>query len=213
MPNAYTDVSANPSSFEWLLTASADEETCHYDMKAQYPHGLLAYAASKSMSLDAAEEFIKINKLKYDVVFLMPSLVIGPNPLSKTAEAYISGTNAPLLRMLFRRSGSPMLGSSILVEDVAKLHIKSLNLSILAGRYLAASGGLNGTQWADAFGIVKENFPEAAGKIFEIEGKPVVVPINVDTSKTEKAFGFPFQSFEEQVKSVAENYIALLSGF
>lgn len=205
LPRTYTDVSANPSSFECLLTAAADEETCHYDMKAQYPHELLAYGASKSMSLDTAEDSIKTNKPKYDVVFLMPSLVIGPNPLSKTAEDYISGTNAPLLRMLLGRPGIPMLGSSIPVQDVAKLHVKALETSIPAGRYLAASGGSKGTQWADAFGIVKEHFPEASGKIFKTEGKPVVVPINFDTSKT-------FQSFEEQVKSVAENYLQLLVG-
>lgn len=105
-----------------------------------------------------------------------------------------------------------MLGSSIPVQDVAKLHVKALETSIPAGRYLAASGGSKGTQWADAFGIVKEHFPEASGKIFKTEGKPVAVPINVDTSKTENAFGIAFPSFEEQVKSVAENYLALLVG-
>jgi nucleoside-diphosphate-sugar epimerase len=199
-----------PFKIQRLLTVSADEETCHYDMKAQYPHELLAYGASKSMSLDAAEDFIKTHKPKYDVVFLMPSLVIGPNPLSKTAEDYISGTNAPLLRMLLGRPGRPMLGSSISVQDVAKLHVKALDASIPAGRYLAASGGSRGTQWADAFGIIKEHFPDASGNIFKTEGKPVVVPINVDASKTEKAFGIAFKSFEEQVKSVAENYLALL---
>jgi hypothetical protein len=140
----------------------------------------------------------------------MPSLVVGANPLSKTADDFVSGTNAPLLEILLGRPGRPMLGSSISVQDVGKLHILALDTMIPAGRYLAASGGHKGTDWADAFGIVKKHFPESVGKIIVTEGKPVIVPINVDTSKTEKAFGFKFQSFEEQVKSVAENYLALL---
>jgi hypothetical protein len=56
--------------------------------------------------------------------------------------------------------------------------------------------------WTDAFDIVNKNFPEAFGTIFATEGNPTVIPLNVDTSKTEKTFGFTFQSFEEQVKSV-----------
>ena len=167
-------------------------------------------SASKDMLLDAAEDFIKTNKSKYDVIFLMPSLVIGPNPLAKAAEDLLSGTNAPPLRMLLGRPGRPTLGSSVSVQDVAKLHVLALDTSIPAGRYLAASGGPKGTDWADAFGVVKKYFPESIRDIFVAEGKTVIVPINVDTSKTEKAFGFKFESFEEQVKSAVENYLKLL---
>jgi hypothetical protein len=51
---------------------------------------------------------------------------------------------------------------------------------------------------------------DAFGTIFATEGNPNVTPLNVDTSKTEKTFGFTFQSFEEQVKSVTGQYLALL---
>jgi len=189
---------------------AAGEETCHYDMKAHFPHELLAYSASKAMALDAAEDFIKTHKLEYDVVLLMPSLVIGANPLAKTAEDLLSSTNAPLLGMLLGRPGRPMFGSSVSVQDVAHLHVLALDPSIPAGRYLAASGGPKGTNWAEAFGVVKKHFPESVGKTFVGEGQPVIVSVQVDTLKTEKAFGFEFQNFEEQVKSVVENYIALL---
>jgi nucleoside-diphosphate-sugar epimerase len=193
-----------------LTILAADDETCHYDAKAKFPHELLAYTASKAMSLDAAEDFIKVHKPKYDVVLLMPSLVVGPNPLSKTPEDFISGTNTPLLRLLLGKPVPHMLGSTVSVLDVAELHVLALNTSIPAGRYLAASGGLKGTNWAEAFGVVKKYFSEEAEKTFVTEGKPVIVKIDVDTLKTEKAFGFKFRSFEEQVKSVAENYLALL---
>jgi hypothetical protein len=64
--------------------------------------------------------------------------------------------------------------------------------------------------WADAFDMVKRNFPEAYGTIFATEGNSTVTPLNVDTSKTGKTFGFIFQNFEEEVKSVAGQYLALL---
>jgi hypothetical protein len=56
----------------------------------------------------------------------------------------------------------------------------------------------------------EKHFPVAVGKTFVSEGKPIIIPINIDASKTEKAFRFKFQDFEDQVKSVLENYLALL---
>jgi hypothetical protein len=35
------------------------------------------------------------------------------------------------------------------------------------------------------------------------------VAINVDTKKTQEAFGVKFQSFEEQVKDAVKSYLAL----
>jgi len=163
------------------------------------------------MALDAAEVFMKENKPHFDLVLLMPSLVVGPNPLSTTAEDYISGTNAPLLKMLLGEPGNMMFGSSVSVLDVAELHVLALNSSVPAGRYLVASEGSKGTDWADAFEIVKKHFPEASGTTFVTEGSPIVVLSNVDTLKTQKAFGFTFRSFEEQVQNVAGNYLKLLS--
>jgi hypothetical protein len=49
-------------------------------------------------------------------------------------------------------------GASILVDDVAKLHVLALNPNIPAGRYLASTGGKVGRVWTDAFDIVIRYF-------------------------------------------------------
>jgi hypothetical protein len=86
-------------------------------------------------------------------------------------------------------------GASISVDDVAELHVLALNPNISAGRYLASARGKGGRVWTDALDIVKRNFPEAFGTIFATEGNPTVTPLNINTSKTEKTFGFTFQRF------------------
>ena len=207
---SFLDVRAHVLNSSIKLTkTSADHDIYHYDVNTKVPHELLAYSASKSRSLSAAEDFIKTNKPSYDVVFLMPSLLLGNNPLAKTRRELFSGSNAPLLGTLLGQFGRPILDSSVSLEDTVRLHVVALDTSIPAGRYLVASNGPEGAPWGDAISIVKKYFPEASGKVFATDETPTVVPLNVDFSKTEKAFGIKFQSFEEQVKSVTENYLAL----
>jgi hypothetical protein len=85
-----------------------------------------------------------------------------------------------------------------------------LSIRIFLQRDIWLRLGEKEAEWTDAFDIVKRNFPEAYGTIFATEGNSTVASLNVDTSKTEKTFGFIFQNFEEQVKSVADQYLALL---
>ena len=134
-----------------------------------------------------------IKKPAFDIVYLMPSLVIGRNLLARTLEAFASGTNRPLMSFLLGElSPMPTLGSSVSIDDVAKLHVFALKEAIPAGKYLVMSRGSNETLWMNALSIVKKYFPSAIGKIFSEKGELKTVPINVDVSKTEKAFGFKF---------------------
>lgn len=103
-----------------------------------------------------------------------------------------------------------MVTSCVSLHDVAKLHVLGLNSSVPAGRYLAATGGLEGVNWYEAFDVVKKEFPELAGKYSEPEEKEHIFHCATDVSKTENAFGLKFQSYEEQVKEVLSAYLALL---
>lgn len=159
------------------------------------------------MALDAAENYMKINKPAFDVVYLMPSLIIGANRFAKTREDFISGTNAPLMNQLLgEKAPMPRLGSTVSIDDVAKVHVLALKQSVPAGRYLVATDGV---EWMNANMIVKDRFPEEIGKSLSADGVVMSVPINVDTEKTQKAFGIKFQSFEEQVEGAVKNYLAL----
>jgi len=188
----------------------ADDEICHYDLKTPFNHPLFAYAASKSMALDAAEEFLAREKPKFDIIFLVPSLVFGEDPLAVTAKDVLTSSNGILMRLLLGEPSNPTLGSAVSLQDVAALHVLALDSKVPAGRYMAASGGAEGTNLLDAFDIVKRHFPEASEKVFTKQGEMPIVKINIDTSKTEKAFRLTFQSYEKQVKSVVSSYLFLL---
>ncbi|KAE8453922.1 hypothetical protein EG329_007698 [Mollisiaceae sp. DMI_Dod_QoI] len=188
----------------------ADDKICHYDIKTPFNHPLFAYAASKSMALDAAEEFLAKEKPNFDIIFLVPSMVLGEDPLAITAKDVTTSSNGALMRLLLGEPGRPTLGSAVSLQDVAALHVLALDSKVPAGRYMVASGRAEGTNFLDAFNIVRKHFPAASEKVFAKQGEMPIVKINVDTSKTEKAFGFTFQSYEEQVKSVVSSYLSLL---
>ena len=100
----------------------------------------------------------------------------------------------------------PRLGSSVSIDDVAKVHVQALKSSIPPGRFLVASVG---TKWMDANTVVKEYFPGDIGKSLSAGGEVGTVAINVETNKTQEAFGIKFQSFEEQVKDAVKSYLSL----
>lgn len=102
--------------------------------------------------------------------------------------------------------------TSVHVADVARLHVESLGPKIEGNQnFLAVSEGERGTRWEDGIDIVNRNFPEAVKKgILPNNGVAATKRTKVDASRTEKVFGFKFQSYEEQVKSVVKHYLGLL---
>ncbi|XDG09715.1 hypothetical protein ABKA04_009330 [Annulohypoxylon sp. FPYF3050] len=189
----------------------SDDEVCHYKVTDEFPHPLFAYAASKSIALEAAEQFIEDNKPSFEVVFLMPTFVFGPNPLSRTAEDFVKGSNDILLNHILGKSSQPLLTVSVHIDDVAKLHVLSLKASVPTGRYLLDSEGASGTDWSVALPTVKKYYPQSVGKVFAENAEVQTIKIRIDNSKAEKAFGIKWKSFEEQVKDTAGFYLSLAS--
>ncbi|TVY33071.1 putative uncharacterized oxidoreductase [Lachnellula subtilissima] len=191
----------------------SDDEICHYDMKIRFDNPqaapILAYAASKSMALDAAEKFMETQRPVFDLVVLMPAYVFGPNRLSRTPEDFAYGSNSFLLDHLLGRPGAPLMTSSVHIDDVAKTHVLSLKSFIPAGRYLLASGETAGTDWSEAFQVIKKHFPEAVGATFVKDPEVRTIRVISDTLKAEQAFGIKFKSFKEQVKDAVGYYLSL----
>jgi hypothetical protein len=92
------------------------------------------------------------------------------------------------------------------------LHVEALDPKIEGNQnFLAVSEGERGTRWEEAIGIVNRNYPKAVKKgILPNNGTASTKRTKVDASRTEKVFGFKFQSYEEQVKSVVDQYLGLL---
>ncbi|KUI65226.1 hypothetical protein VM1G_00033 [Cytospora mali] len=186
----------------------SDDDFVHYTGKEQFPHHLFAYAASKSLALDAADNFVKTQSPAFDVVVLVPSFVFGPGKLDQSAEEFVRGSNALLMGNLLGKPTGPLLPISVHIDDVAKAHVEALKPSVPAGKYLLDS---EETDWSVPREVVKKYFPEQVGKLFPEEVETKIIKLHLDGSKAEKTFGFRFKGFEEQVKDTVEYYLGLVS--
>jgi len=103
-------------------------------------------------------------------------------------------------------------GASVHVRDVALAHIKSLDSKVPGNQgYLLVTGGLEGTHWEDEFDVVARHFPNAvADGTLSNNGKILTAPVKIDESASEKALGFKYRGFEDQVKDVVEHYLELV---
>lgn len=179
-----------------------------------YSHPFEAYAASKVRALIATKEFISTNKPEWDVVNIMPAFVIGDNEMVTDPKLISDGTvSAAFAQVLGGDSGwGAVPSTSVHVADVGRLHVEALNPKIEGNQsFLAVSEGERGTRWEEGIKIVNRNFPEAVKRgVLPNNGTAATKRTKIDASRTEKIFGWKFQSYEEQVKSVAKQYLELL---
>lgn len=169
---------------------------------------MFAYAASKSLALDATDNFVKTEAPPFDVVIVVPSFVFGPGKLKESAEEFARGSNAILLGHLLGKPTGPLLTISVHIDDVSRAHVAALKPSVAPGKYLLNS---EKTDWAIPREVVKRDFPESLGKVFPEEVPTQTIPLHLEGSKAEKAFGFRFKNFETQVKDTVKYYLGLIS--
>ena len=179
-----------------------------------YSHVFEAYAAGKVRALVATKEFVAEKKPEWDVINIMPSFVIGDNEMITDPKLVADGTvAAAFAQVLGGDSGwGAVPSTSVHVADIARLHVEALNPKIEGNQsFLAVSEGERGTRWEEAIEIVNRNFPEAVKSgVLPNNGTASTKRTKVDSSRTEKVFGFKFQSYEEQVKSVTKQYLELV---
>lgn len=99
-------------------------------------------------------------------------------------------------------------GASVHLDDVAKLHALSLNPAIPGNtHYILNSGGLDGTVWSAAIGIVARNYPEAVAKGVLLNNRVMEThKLRIDTRKVERVFGWRFRGF----RSLTDNYLGIV---
>ena len=180
------------------------------DDNGPYAASMHAYVASKANALNAAEAWMKENNPSFDFVKIHPSFLEGRNELIQSPKEAFSGTNAFILAVAAGQTfPRPMMASTVHNDDVARLHVEALKSSIPAGSYVANGPPMS---WADLPPLIKELFPEAVEKgLVSDKGKMVGVASHFDMKKTEEAFGWKFQDFRSQVKSVVGHYLELLA--
>ena len=178
-------------------------------IKGPYQDAGAAYYASKTNALNATNAFMKREKPAFDVINVMPSYVIGRNDLAHDAKGAVGGTNIIALgHVLGTSTEEPRSGTSVLLDDVAKIHVLSLDPKVKGGQNFGANVKV---VWNDANEIVKKHFPEAVkdGRL-PATGTVPTSESNFIVEQTEKVLGFKFRSFEDQVVEVAAHYLELL---
>lgn len=199
---------------ETMLTTSL-EETRATSTEGPFASSLFAYEASKALAFQATEKFIADKKPAFSVVNILPVFVVGRDDTVTDVSKIAKGTNGLMMGPLLGHArDQPLLGCAVHVDDVAKMHVLSLEPSLKGNHdFLACAQPNEVVDWADSFEIVKKRFPDAyANGAFKFESisRPVSVPTYIDSTKAEKALGFKFKSFEELTVSVVGHYLELV---
>ena len=172
-----------------------------------------AYWSSKALSRTAVHDFIKNESPQFEVIQLLPSVVIGPDMLAETPEDVLTGTRALALAPLLGQAvPTPLVGVSVHVLDVAKAHVDSLSTSVPGNRdYILSSDTPEGIKWNDVLGIGEKYFASAIEKgILKMGGSMETTVYKIETGEMEKAFGWRCTSFLETVKELVELYVDLV---
>jgi nucleoside-diphosphate-sugar epimerase len=197
-----------------VLTCFAEKNPLPPIPSPPFSSAFQGYCASKISSHHAIMDFQAKNKPSFDVTTIHPSFVIGRSELITDPALITKGTNAAAMRQVLGINYPiPTPSSSVHLFDVAMLHVRALDPKIPGGqKFFASSEGPKGCTWADSIDIVKKHFPDEVAKgVFPLGGSIITKPILVDSSYTEKTFGFKFRSYEEQVTSVAGHYAELVA--
>lgn len=172
-----------------------------------YHSEFAAYSASKVAALEAAETWMERERPAFDVVHLHPGFVLGRNDAATTTSQTLQGTNAVVLAMLLGKKFGPYAGATVHAEDVARVHVASLDPTILGNQSYILS---QPARWNDAKSIARREFPEAMKKKLLVRsGNVDTIEIPIDASLTEETFGFKFANFDEQVKSCVGQFLEL----
>ena len=202
--------------FSWLFAPTTDLYTSasiNTSTSGPWTSAMDAHWSSKSLSRTFAHEFLATEKPHFDIIQLLPSVVIGPDMLAETPEDVLTNTRAMALGpLLGQKAAAPLVGTSVHVLDVAKAHVDALQTSIPGNEdYVLTSDSPEGVQWNDVLKIAEKYFPEAIEKgILKMGGNLETTLWRIGTEEMEKVFGWKCTSFEKTVRDLIGLYVELV---
>lgn len=185
------------------------------EMEAPYANAPFAYAASKIASLNTSERWMIDQAPSFDLINIMPSVVVGRDDLifsSNGVSSLEGGTNSFIMAPILGVTAPPFGGTSVHNDDVALAHVLALDPAVEGNQsFITSSDGIAGMRFDDAMAIVAKRFPEAVAKgILPNNGSAPTIHVKLDVSKTERILGFKHKNFEEQVVNIVDHYLELL---
>lgn len=176
-----------------------------------YPHVRFAYCVSKIASLNAGEAWVKKESPHFSVVHIHPGYVLGRNGLATTADMAKKGTNIMVLSVAFGSKTEELrAGGVVHLDDVARVHVDALDeakVKVSGARSFLMSVP---AVWDEVPKVIKKDYQHAMEKkVIKDDGSQPTSPINFDVTDTEQTFGLRFKNFEEQARSVLDQYVEL----
>lgn len=102
----------------------------------------------------------------------------------------------------------PLVGVAVHVDDVARAHIDALKSSVLGNAdYILTADGVEGVVWDDGKKAVR-NLKGA--EVLKMNGIMETVKWRVDSSVTNKVFGWECRTFEITMRDLVRQYLELV---
>jgi hypothetical protein len=127
------------------------------------------------------------------------------------------GTRASVFAPLLGKESSapfPYVVVPVHVADVAKAHVDAVDATRVHGNsefILASDAAQSGVIWErDARAVARKYFAkEVESCVFPMEGSLETIRWRVDTSETERVFGWKDMGFEETMRGLVEQYLGI----
>lgn len=171
-----------------------------------------AYFASKALARMQAHQFLAERKPHFEIIQLLPGVVIGPDAHAMTVEDLLVSARAMVMPVVLGApSESSMVSIPVLVNDVSRAHLDALEPRVPGNEdYILSSDTPDGINWNEMKSVARKYFPTEveSGKL-PCTGHLNTLRWKLDVTKTENAFGWKFTSFEETVRLMIAQYLEL----
>lgn len=202
---------------EWLGTSDTETVFTEKDINSNptrpFHSAMEAYWASKAFARLSTKKFIEDRKPHFDIVGLLPSVVLGPEDLATGNSTLLVGTRAMLVPVLQgAKLDMPLVGTPVHVDDVARAHVDAIKPSVPGNAdYVLSSDGEEGIEWDSMTDIARKFFPdEVKSGLLALGGSIPTRKWRLDVSNTEKAFGWKCAPFEKTMRDLIGQYVEFL---
>ncbi|KAG0646839.1 Cercosporin toxin biosynthesis cluster 6 [Hyphodiscus hymeniophilus] len=183
------------------------------DPHAFFANSFAGYAASKQIALSQTSRSLADNKATFDVIHILPAVILGKNELATSVTDFSSGTNRYAMNIaLGIDAPAPMIGATVHVDDVGLLHVLALDEKVKVGEtgvrnFIASAASVT---WSEVSEIARVAFPGEVEKgVLKLGGKMDTKTVKLDTRATDREFNISWKGLEEQVKSVLGHYLEI----
>ncbi|PON28857.1 hypothetical protein TGAM01_v201965 [Trichoderma gamsii] len=201
----------------WLASSDVDTVFTSRDLNTDtappYHNAMEAYWASKALARKHVHEFLSQKKPHFDIIQLLPSVVIGPDDWATDLESFFVGTRAMIMPIVQGKvMEAPLVGVPVFVDDVALAHVDAIKPSVSGNKdYILSSDTPDGIEWNSTLDVARKHFPrEVESGLLQCTGSLPTRRWKLDASDSEKAFGWKFTSFENTMRKQLQQYITLV---